>query len=111
VGFGPLFRGFQTLDHVSPFSRFHISQFYRTLLSNIRTLQEWEAGTAQPPSAVRAYLTVIDRDPGDGAEGSSRYLVHAESRGIRLLFLGDPFYSRKTSGAANYNSPLVHSGS
>ena len=29
-----------------------------------RTLQEWEQGRARPDSAVRAYLTVIDRDPG-----------------------------------------------
>jgi len=28
-----------------------------------RTLQEWEQGRAQPDSAVRAYLTVIDRNP------------------------------------------------
>ena len=29
----------------------------------LRTLQEWEQGRAQPDSAVRAYLTVIARDP------------------------------------------------
>jgi putative transcriptional regulator len=28
-----------------------------------RTLQEWEQGKAQPDGAVRAYLTVIDRNP------------------------------------------------
>lgn len=28
-----------------------------------RTLQEWEQGRAHPDSAVRAYLTVIDRNP------------------------------------------------
>ena len=28
-----------------------------------RTLQEWEQGRAQPDNAVRAYLTVIDRNP------------------------------------------------
>jgi len=28
-----------------------------------RTLQEWEQGRAQPDSAVRAYLTVIARNP------------------------------------------------
>jgi putative transcriptional regulator len=26
-------------------------------------LQDWELGRSQPPSAVRAYLTVIDRFP------------------------------------------------
>jgi putative transcriptional regulator len=30
---------------------------------NLRTLQDWERDRVQPPSAVRAYLTVIDRFP------------------------------------------------
>ncbi len=30
---------------------------------SVRTLQDWELGRAQPPSAVRAYLKVIDRFP------------------------------------------------
>ena len=30
---------------------------------NVRTLQDWESSGAQPPSPVRAYLTVIDRFP------------------------------------------------
>lgn len=30
---------------------------------NLRTLQDWESSGAQPPSPVRAYLTVIDRVP------------------------------------------------
>ena len=30
---------------------------------NVRTLQEWELGRTEPPSVVRAYLTVIDRFP------------------------------------------------
>ena len=30
---------------------------------NVRTLQEWELGRTEPPSALRAYLTVIDRFP------------------------------------------------
>ncbi|MEX2261816.1 MAG: helix-turn-helix domain-containing protein [Bryobacteraceae bacterium] len=33
-----------------------------------RTLQEWEQGRSQPDSAVRAYLTVIDRNPQAVAE-------------------------------------------
>jgi len=28
-----------------------------------RTLQEWEQGRTEPDSAVRAYLTVIERNP------------------------------------------------
>jgi putative transcriptional regulator len=30
---------------------------------NLRTLQDWESGRVQLPSAVRAYLSVIDRFP------------------------------------------------
>ena len=30
---------------------------------NPRTLQEWEQGRTEPDVAIRAYLTVIDRDP------------------------------------------------
>lgn len=30
---------------------------------NRRTIQEWEQGRAEPDSTIRAYLTVIDRDP------------------------------------------------
>jgi len=30
---------------------------------NARTIQEWEQGRAEPDAAIRAYLTVIDRNP------------------------------------------------
>lgn len=39
------------------------SRFAREYGFSVRTLQEWECGGAKPPSAVRAYLTVIDRNP------------------------------------------------
>src|SRR5271157_4762166 len=39
------------------------SQFAHEYGFSVRTLQEWESGGAKPPSAVRAYLTVIDRNP------------------------------------------------
>jgi putative transcriptional regulator len=39
------------------------SGFAREYGFSVRTLQEWESGGAKPPSAVRAYLTVIDRNP------------------------------------------------
>ena len=39
------------------------SAFAREYGFSVRTLQEWESGGANPPSAVRAYLTVIDRNP------------------------------------------------
>jgi putative transcriptional regulator len=40
------------------------SQFARRFGFSTRTLQDWELGRAKPPSAVRAYLMVIDRFPG-----------------------------------------------
>jgi putative transcriptional regulator len=39
------------------------SQFARRFGFSIRTLQDWELSRSQPPSAVRAYLTVIRRFP------------------------------------------------
>jgi putative transcriptional regulator len=39
------------------------SQFAERYGFNPRTLQDWEQGRRQPDSAVRAYLTVIDRNP------------------------------------------------
>jgi putative transcriptional regulator len=39
------------------------NEFARRYGFSVRTLQEWEGGGAKPPSAVRAYLTVIDRIP------------------------------------------------
>ena len=38
------------------------AKFARTFCLNFRTLQDWEQGRAHPDSAVRAYLTVIDRN-------------------------------------------------
>ena len=40
------------------------SEFARRYGFSVRTLQDWELGRTQPPSAVRAYLTVIHRFPG-----------------------------------------------
>jgi putative transcriptional regulator len=37
--------------------------FAATFGLNRRTLQDWEQGKAVPDGAVRAYLTVIDRNP------------------------------------------------
>ena len=39
------------------------AEFARAYGFNPRTIQEWEQGRAKPDLAVRAYLTVIDRDP------------------------------------------------
>jgi putative transcriptional regulator len=39
------------------------AQFARRYGFSARTLQDWELGRTQPPSAVRAYLTVIDQFP------------------------------------------------
>lgn len=35
---------------------------------SVRTLQDWEQGRAKPDSAVRAYLTVIARNPAAVAD-------------------------------------------
>ncbi|MBZ5724273.1 MAG: hypothetical protein LAP87_04690 [Acidobacteriia bacterium] len=39
------------------------AEFARRYGFNVHTLQDWESSGAQPPSPVRAYLTVIDRFP------------------------------------------------
>ena len=39
------------------------SVFAERYAFNLRTLQDWECGRVQPPSAVRAYLAVIERFP------------------------------------------------
>ena len=39
------------------------SQFAHRFGFSTRTWQDWELGRSQPPSPVRAYLTVIDRFP------------------------------------------------
>ena len=39
------------------------AEFAKRYSFNVRTLQDWESSGAQPPSPVRAYLTVIDRFP------------------------------------------------
>lgn len=46
-------------------SRFGLSQseFAQRFGFNVRTLQDWERGRVKPDAAVRAYLTVIARDP------------------------------------------------
>jgi putative transcriptional regulator len=39
------------------------AEFPRRYAVSPRSLQEWEQGRRRPESAVRAYLTVIDRNP------------------------------------------------
>lgn len=39
------------------------SEFADAFCLNRRTLQQWEQGKASPDLAVRAYLTVIERNP------------------------------------------------
>jgi len=41
---------------------FSFNKFRRYAL-RLRSLQEWEQGRRRPESAVRAYLTVMDRNP------------------------------------------------
>jgi len=40
-----------------------VAQFARRYGFSVRTLQDWELGRSQPPIAVHACLTVIDRFP------------------------------------------------
>ncbi len=40
------------------------SQFARTFGFNPRVVQDWEQGRRQPETAARAYLLVIQRNPG-----------------------------------------------
>ena len=39
------------------------AEFSRRFAVNQRSLQEWEQGRRRPEGAVRAYLTVIERNP------------------------------------------------
>ena len=39
------------------------ASFAKAFCLNHRTIQQWEQGKAQPDLAVRAYLTVIERNP------------------------------------------------
>lgn len=39
------------------------AEFAARFKLNVRTLQDWESNGTQPPSAVRAYLIVIENDP------------------------------------------------
>ncbi len=39
------------------------SEFAHRYGFSVRTLQDWELGRTEPPSAVRAYLMVIDQFP------------------------------------------------
>jgi len=39
------------------------AEFSRRYALSPRSLQEWDQGRRRPESAVRAYLTVIDRNP------------------------------------------------
>jgi putative transcriptional regulator len=39
------------------------AEFAARFKLNVRTVQDWESSGTQPPSAVRAYLIVIENDP------------------------------------------------
>jgi putative transcriptional regulator len=51
------------VNEIRTTQRLSQSQFAKRFGFSVRTLQDWELGRVQPPSAVRAYLTVIDRFP------------------------------------------------
>ena len=48
------------------------AEFSEAFCLNRRTLQQWEQGKALPDSAVRAYLTVIERNPNAVKEALSQ---------------------------------------
>jgi len=48
------------------------SEFASQYGISLRTLQEWEQGRTSPDSAVRAYLTVIERNPQAVIEALAR---------------------------------------
>ncbi|MGH9638648.1 MAG: helix-turn-helix domain-containing protein, partial [Bryobacteraceae bacterium] len=48
------------------------AQFSERYGFSLRTLQEWEQGRAKPDNAVRAYLTVIARNPDAVEEALAR---------------------------------------
>jgi len=52
-----------TLFVAAGFSRAACHWSLVTALASPRSLQEWEQGRRRPESAVRAYLTVFDRNP------------------------------------------------
>lgn len=53
------------------------SEFARKYGLNVRALQEWEQGRRAPEPAVRAYLLVIERNPGAVVRA-----LHAAAAGI-----------------------------
>jgi putative transcriptional regulator len=57
------------------------SEFAARYGFSLRTLQEWEQGRAQPDSAVRAYLLVIDRDPQAVQAALASYPAPSNSSG------------------------------
>jgi putative transcriptional regulator len=56
------------------------SQFAERYGFNPRTLQDWEQGRSRPDSAVRAYLTVIDRNPSAVENALRDRMVQSSSR-------------------------------
>ena len=58
-----MFPARSTSKQSAPNRGFSQSEFAKRYGFSVRTLQDWEFGRTQPPSAVRAYLIVIDRFP------------------------------------------------
>jgi putative transcriptional regulator len=63
----------QSVDVAAIRSKLRMSQseFASRYGFSVRTLQEWEQGRSQPDNAVRAYLTVIERNPAAVMEALS----------------------------------------
>ena len=61
------------------------SEFARAFALNPRTLQQWEQNKGQPDSAVRAYLTVINRNPAAVIAALRRSALLLETAPRRVL--------------------------
>jgi putative transcriptional regulator len=72
------------------------AQFAQRFALSLRTLQQWEQGKQSPDSAVRAYLTVIDRNPAAVVEALPRLTTYpgdgltAQGRSLCARLYGGP---------------------
>jgi putative transcriptional regulator len=67
------------------------SEFAARYGFSFRTVQEWEQGRARPDGAVRAYLTVIDRNPDAVRQALASWVVE-EGRVLAIFNIGGNKY-------------------
>jgi putative transcriptional regulator len=83
------------------------SEFASAFALNRRTLQEWEQGKTAPDNAVRAYLTVIERNPEAVVE-APRFL-HLATHGVYepSLFTSHQIVGGIPAAAATYQTSSI----